>query len=60
MNDEQRGMASFGAAALRDMPFLRSSALFLAHVQQAHNAQNTLQRHKNGFIATTRMSVNRP
>jgi hypothetical protein len=42
------------------MPFLHPAALFLADVQQAHNVRNALQRNKNGFIATARMSVNRP
>ena len=47
-------------AALWDMPFLRPAALFLADVQQAHDARNALQVHKNGFIATTRINVNKP
>jgi len=60
INDEQCWMAAFGVAALRDMPFLRPVALFLAHVQQAHHARNALQCIKNGFIATARISVDRP
>jgi hypothetical protein len=47
-------------AALRDMPFLRSAALFLVDVHQAHGARKALQRNKNGYIATARISVNRP
>jgi len=47
-------------AALRDMPFFRSAALFLADVQQAHCARNALQRNKNGDVATAIISVSRP
>jgi hypothetical protein len=47
-------------AALRDMPFLRSAALFLADVHQAHGVRKALQRNKNSYIATARISVNRP
>jgi hypothetical protein len=47
-------------AALRDMPFLHTAALFLTDVQQAYNVRNALQRNKNGFIAAARISVNRP
>jgi hypothetical protein len=46
--------------ALRNMPFLRSAALFLAHVHQVQSAQSALQRNKNGYIATAIISVNRP
>jgi hypothetical protein len=45
---------------LREMPFLRSTALFLADVHSVHCAQNALQRIKNGYFATARISVNRP
>jgi hypothetical protein len=47
-------------AALREMPFLHATALFLIDVQQAHGARNALQRIKNGYFATARICVNRP
>jgi hypothetical protein len=47
-------------AALREMPFLHAASLFLTDVQQAHGTQNALQRIKNGYFATARISVNRP
>ena len=47
-------------AALRDNPFLRSAALFLADVPLAHFVRNALHSNKNGHVATTRISVNRP
>jgi len=46
--------------ALRDGPFLRPAALFLAGVHQAHYAQNALHSRKNGRVAAARISVNRP
>jgi hypothetical protein len=53
-------MASFGAAALWEMPFLHAASLFLTDVQQAHGSRNALQRIKNGYFATARISVDRP
>jgi len=47
-------------AALRDGSFLRSAALFLADGQLVHGARDALLRHKNGFVAATKISVNRP
>jgi len=46
--------------ALREMPFLHAAALFLSDVHSAHCARNALQRNKNGYFATARISVNRP
>jgi len=47
-------------AALREMPFLHAAVLFLADVHTAHCARNALQRNKNGYFATAKISVNRP
>ena len=47
-------------AALREMPFLRSAALFLAEVQQAHGARKALQRNKNGYFAAARHVLTGP
>jgi len=46
--------------ALREVPFLYAATLFLADVHLAHGARNALQRNKNGYFATARISVNRP
>jgi len=42
------------------MPFLHAATLFLADVHTAHCARNALQRNKNGYFATAKISVNRP
>jgi len=46
--------------ALREMPFLHAATLFFADVHSAHCARNALQRNKNGYFATAKISVNRP
>jgi hypothetical protein len=46
--------------ALWETPFLPTATLFFADVQQAHGTLNALQRIKNGYFATARISVNRP
>ncbi|MFQ5356579.1 MAG: hypothetical protein ACE5DY_08885, partial [Mariprofundaceae bacterium] len=48
------------SAARREMSFLRSAALFFADVHLAPYALNALQRIKNSYFATPRISVNRP
>jgi hypothetical protein len=48
------------AVALRDKLFLRSATLFPTNVHHAHCTQNALQRNKNGYVATTGISVGRP
>jgi hypothetical protein len=45
--------------ALQEMPFLHAATLFLADVQQAHGTRKALQRNKNGYFDTARISINR-
>ncbi len=46
--------------ALWDRLFLHFAVLFFTNVPRADYAQNALHSHKNGRIAMTTISVNRP
>jgi len=51
MNDEQRGMAAFGAQPEGTGPFCRDTALPLAYVPQVHRVRGALSRDKMASVA---------
>ena len=60
MNDEQRGMAAFGAQPEGTGPFCRDTALPLAYVPQVHRVRGALSRAKMASVAAVWIVVTGP